>query len=116
MATARRPFTEEEIEAAWQRAIIQSNNDPNVYRKDYAGAWIRRQDYGQQTEYGWEIDHVRPLALDGTYNPRNLMPLHWQNNLEKSDDFPLWNTKITSNGIHNVEEQKSWYVNPANYA
>ena len=115
MATAPKQFSEEEIEAVWQKAIIQSNNDPNVFRKDYAGAWIRRRDYGKQTTYGWEIDHVRPLSLNGSHNISNLLPLHWENNEGKSDDFPHWTTKKSSQGIHNVDESHSWYVKAEDY-
>ncbi len=115
MATPRREFTEEEIEAVWQKAIVQPNNDPNVYRKDYAGAWICRGQYGQQTAYGWEIDHVRPLSLDGSYNLSNLLPLHWQNNLAKSDDFPAWRSETTSEGVRNVESEKRWFVKAEDY-
>lgn len=116
MATPPKVFSDEEIEQVWQKAFPQQNNDPNVYRKDYAGAWIRRSDYGKQTEYGWEIDHVRPLSLNGSHNLSNLLPLQWQNNLEKSDNFPQWTTKITSKGVHNEEGKQSWHVKPENYA
>lgn len=116
MATTPKQFSEEEINAVWQKALIQANNDPNVYRKDYTGAWIRKSDYGQQTEYGWEIDHVRPLVMDGSHNLSNLLPLHWRNNLEKSDNFPQWTTRMTSSGVHNVEVVKTWFVKPEEYA
>ena len=116
MATTPRQFSEEEIEAVWQKASIQANNDPNVYRKDYAGAWIRRSDYGLQSEYGWEIDHVRPLAQDGSHNMSNLLPLQWRNNLEKSDHFPQWTTRMLSSGVHNIEGVKTWFVKPEDYA
>lgn len=31
-------FSDEIVEAVWKKASIQQNNDPNVFRKDYAGA------------------------------------------------------------------------------
>jgi hypothetical protein len=37
--------------------------DPNQFRKDSCGAWMKRSDYGQTTGYGWEIDHVKPVAV-----------------------------------------------------
>lgn len=43
MATERRNFTKEEIEATWKKAVIQPNNNPDVFRKDYAGAWIKKK-------------------------------------------------------------------------
>lgn len=110
MATERRPFTNEEIEAAWQKAESQPNNNPDVFRKDYAGAWIRRDQYGRQTDYGWEIDHIRPLASDGSYDITNLEPMQWENNRHKGDDYPKWNTCKSSNGTVNVDMERSWYV------
>ena len=50
MATPRRNLTDMEIEEVWQKANIIPNNNPNIYRQDYAGAWIRRDQYGIQSE------------------------------------------------------------------
>ena len=50
MATPRRNLTDKEIEEVWQKANIIPNNNPNIYRQDYAGAWIRRDQYGIQSE------------------------------------------------------------------
>lgn len=110
MATPRRDFTQEEIDYAWEKAIRQPNNDPNVFRKDYAGAWIRREDYGKKTTYGWEVDHCKPLAKDGTYSPENLYPLHWENNNEKADGYPKWRTRKSSEGIDNINKIQNWNI------
>lgn len=111
MATERRPFTIEEIERVWEKAFIQEGNNPNNFRKDYAGAWIKRDQYGnRQSPYGWEIDHIRPLSDDGTYELDNLVPLHWKNNDYKSDNFPEWQTVMSSEGIKNVNKVKSWIL------
>ena len=42
MATERREFTQEEINVAWEKAKIVSPDYSNEWRKDYAGAWIKR--------------------------------------------------------------------------
>lgn len=66
-------FTEEQIETVWCKAIVQSNNNPDVFRQDYAGAWIKRNDYGNRdSEYGWEIDHLKPVEKGGTDEEQNL--------------------------------------------
>ena len=111
MATERRPFTEEEKELVWEKAFIQEGNNSNVFRKDYAGAWIRKDQYGNRTSpYGWEIDHIKPLSADGTYDLDNLIPLHWRNNDHKSDNYPEWQTIVSSQGTSNIDKLQSWYV------
>ena len=104
-------FSEDIIEQVWQRAKIVANNNPDVFRQDYAGAWIRRDQYGQRdTIYGWEIDHCKPISKDGDDSIGNLYPLHWRNNQKKGDDFPNWKTILTSEGVQNVEKEKNWYI------
>lgn len=104
-------FDENIIEQVWQKATPVENNDPNIYRKDYAGAWIRRDQYGKQTEYGWEIDHLKPISLGGTDNILNLYPLQWNNKLSKSNDYPDWFTAKSAQGVHNVNKTQAWTVN-----
>jgi len=84
-------FDERTINAVWNRATIVPGLNPNVQRKDACGAWIRRSDYGDTTQYGfgWEIDHVNPVSNGGTDDVWNLQPLQWQNNRQKGDRYPL---------------------------
>lgn len=39
----------------WDKAKKISGYDPDMWRQDFAGAWIRRDAYGTHTQYGWEI-------------------------------------------------------------
>ena len=111
MATERRNFTKEEIEATWKKAVIQPNNNPHVFRKDYAGAWIKKEDYGNVNSiYGWEIDHLNPLENNGDYNQENLYPLHWKNNRKKDKNYPEWQTEISSEGVENIVKIQNWYI------
>lgn len=110
METPRKDFSAEEIEQVWEKALPQPRNNPDLFRKDYAGAWIRKDAYGEESEYGWEIDHVLPLSKGGTHDISNLEPLQWQNNRAKGDDYPSWNTKITSCDVHNSELTRCWSI------
>lgn len=104
-------FSDEQIEQVWQKAKVTANNNPDVFRQDYAGAWIRRDQYGKRYEkYGWEIDHCLPESMGGSNHISNLYPLHWRNNASKGDDYPSWKTILTSMGNKNVEEEKGWHI------
>lgn len=116
MTTERRDFTEEEINYAWSRAKVVEDVDQSKWRQDYAGAWICRDAYGDmKSEYGWEIDHQKPLALDGTYDLDNLFPLQWNNNRTKGDDYPIWKTSISSFFNDNINEEKYWKAKDKEY-
>jgi 5-methylcytosine-specific restriction endonuclease McrA len=73
------------IEDAWEKAKPIRGKDPDTWRKDDEGNTIRWGSYGTTGDYGWEVDHCHPVSKGGTDNPRNLRPLHWQENREKSD-------------------------------
>lgn len=104
-------MSDELIEKVWQKAKIIANNNPDVFRQDYAGAWIRRNQYGiRDSKYGWEVDHCKPTSKGGTDELSNLYPLHWRNNEKKGDDFPTWNTILTSDGVQNVEKETGWHI------
>jgi hypothetical protein len=80
----------------WNKAQAVPGYDPSVYRKDSCGAWIAHTDYGQLSTYGWEIDHIIPVAKSGTDAPSNLPPLHWKNNRHRGDTYPNWTCAVTA--------------------
>ena len=74
-----------QIEEVWNKAKTIRGKDPDVWRRDDYGNKIRHGSYGTQGEYGWHVDHKNPSSKGGSDNIRNLQPLHWEENLEKSD-------------------------------
>jgi hypothetical protein len=67
--------------AAWANATPIPGYDDAIYRRDRFGWAMRWSDHGDRSsEYGWEIDHVTPVALGGTDDPWNLAALHCRNN------------------------------------
>lgn len=92
--TIGQPFSQATINSVWQKGKVVPGYDPNDYRQDRCGAWIRRISYGTTGEYGWEIDHDKPVSKGGTDDLSNLQPLHWRNNRGKGDNYPSWQCTV----------------------
>ncbi len=75
-----------DINEVWEKGKIISGHDANVWRHDAYGHVIKYDQHGQLTEYGWEVDHITPVAKNGDDDIGNLRPLYWQANRQKSDN------------------------------
>lgn len=79
-------ISESVVNAVWAKAQTDPNYNPWEYRRDICGALIYYQQHGnRQSVYGWEVDHIIPVAHGGTDYIFNLQPLHWENNAAKGD-------------------------------
>lgn len=103
-------YSSQLIEQMWQNATIEHGFNPDIWRKDFAGAWIRRDHYNVHSRFGWQIDHIRPLKAGGTDMVDNLQPIHWKNDLQKGSQYPDFTTCITSKERTNIFKIRSWKV------
>lgn len=81
LAAALNP-EEARTRAVWAKArvIADIRLAPDEWRYDDDGNIIRYSEYGQFSDYGWEIDHRLPTAFGGLDAYANLRPLHWRAN------------------------------------
>jgi hypothetical protein len=59
-------FDESLIEAVWRKGTPEP--DFANFRKDVCGSSMQRQKYGTQEQWGWEIDHIKPVSKGGSDN------------------------------------------------
>lgn len=100
-------WTDYAKQIVWSKAPLADPTKSDGFRFDPCKALMRWDDYGNRdSAYGWEIDHVVPEKfLEDNKVPRdlidhidNLRPMHWNNNIKKSDDFPKYNANQTMVG------------------
>jgi hypothetical protein len=102
-------LTLQQIDTVWRRAEEVPNYDPNVWRKDFAGAWIRRDKYGMRSAFGWTACRKNP-RIGTAVNIDNLMAAHWRNYRMKGANYPTFKSIVTADGNRNVEKVQSWRV------
>ena len=72
-------YSEAELDLIFTRANPVPGA-PGVAR-DCDGRIICRSDYGAYSEFGWQVDHIQPIALGGLLGEfLNMRPRHWHGN------------------------------------
>lgn len=93
MAYQGYPFTV--VDEQMKRAVFNKGStidgyDSTVWRRDTCGHAMKYAEHGNEGDFGWEVDHIKPRAKGGPTTLSNLQPLWWKNNRTKGDTFP-WN-------------------------
>lgn len=110
-------ITVELVNAVWDKGKVVDGKNPNIVRQDPCGAWIVRDGFGDRSNpFGWEIDHILPLGtakknIKEIDDIENLRPMHWRNNVSKSNSFPFYRASMTSQGNKNVKSDDSYVIN-----
>ena len=104
-------INEETIRSVWEKAGKMDGFDPEMYRRDACGALIMRDKYCKENPFGWEIDHIYPMAKGGDDQIDNLRALHYMNNRSKRDDYPSYTSTVTFDGKMNIEKTRNLTVN-----
>lgn len=105
-------FDEDMIDKIWNKGVVVKGYNPDLYRQDSCGAWMMRSEYGSADNIlGWVIDHVYPISKGGADDLINLRPLQYQNNISKSDFYPVYTAAVIAKDSKNIESKSEFTVN-----
>ncbi len=80
-------FTKKQIKTVWSKAKKVRGKDSDKYRQDPYGNTIYFDSHGKSSIMGWEVDHIKPKAKDGSDATVNLQALKTSVNRKKSDSL-----------------------------
>jgi hypothetical protein len=74
------------IDAVWQHGRVMPEADPEHWRQDACGAWMRREYFGSEdSDFGWRMERVSPGGADSA---DNLRPFNVRNAYDIADERP----------------------------
>lgn len=77
---------------------------------DYAGRKVKKSAYNSRdSQYGWNVDHIRPLSDGGKDVLCNAVACNIETNEEKSDTYPIWNANNQSWRAERIKNHRDCY-------
>ena len=81
----REDARQKRILSVWNKGTKIEGHDAKVWRHDDFGNVIKFAEYSNRdSDYGWEIDHIVPVAAGGSDSLSNLRPLQWEANVRRN--------------------------------
>jgi hypothetical protein len=97
----------------WEKSEPVSGTNQAIYRRDVAGAIIKINEAGLESEFGWTFALIDPKGEYDDVN--NIMTLHWMNAKVKRTINEQWIAKVT--GSRDTKDpynfQKDTRITPA---
>lgn len=85
------------INRAWKSARAVPDFDPDEWRQDQCGAWIRRDQYNHPaSEFGWRI---LDIVADHPGEPDTLRAFHARNTFDVAQDRPVCRVRADRKGL-----------------
>jgi hypothetical protein len=106
-------YTEEQIDVAWKRGLVVPGVDPDRYRKDVFGAWIRKCRFGESKlalSFGWSVVRGADLPDRLPGEEDLLFPLQWQN--AHAVTHSKGNLQVTAEGFYNNYKKRTIPCSP----
>jgi len=101
LGAERRGLRSELIEAAWEHGRVAPEADASIWRQDECGAWMRREQIGRQTEFGWKI---RSVSTRAEQTADDLRPFHWRNDFDIAGGEPRCSVTADHSGVPGEEQ------------
>jgi hypothetical protein len=101
VSAQRRGVRSELIDAAWEHGRAMPEADASIWRQDQCGAWMRREQVGRQTEFGWKI---RSISTSAEQTADDLRPFHWRNDFDLATSEPQCRIAADHTGVPGEEQ------------
>ncbi|AGR41038.1 hypothetical protein [Spiroplasma taiwanense] len=91
----------------WEKAEPVSATNQTIYRQDIAGALIKSNEFGLESEFGWVYALIDPEGETDDVN--NVVALHWLNARVKRKVDQPWTAVVTGSrdisGLFNFKKE-----------